>query len=85
MLVVYENLCATCGAAIDTSMPMTTQEYRRKSALIIMGSPIFGNIHCPNGCHSTYRDCNINTKSNLRRPTPEERAEYTKEQLAKAK
>jgi len=49
--------CADCGAELNRSRPLTKDNYTQA---VILG-PIMTPA-CPNGCRSTFSDCNLNTR-----------------------
>lgn len=48
--------CRECGAELNRSKPLTRKDY----TLAVISAPLMTKP-CPNGCRSTYSDCNANT------------------------
>jgi len=48
--------CSDCGAELNRSKPLTKKEY----TTAVLLCPIMTE-RCPNGCRSTFSDCNLNT------------------------
>lgn len=48
--------CRDCGKELNRSKPLTRNEY----TIAVLLCPIMTG-RCPNGCRSTYDDCNLNT------------------------
>lgn len=53
--------CADCGHELNRTIAMTEQDIKRNWARLCIGSGLVAG-KCPNGCSSTFSDCNINTK-----------------------
>lgn len=54
-IIVVE--CADCKAELNRSRPLTKKDY----TLAVLSGPLVTKP-CPNGCRSTFSDCNLNTR-----------------------
>ena len=52
--------CADCRHEMNRTRVMTGKEISANWLMIAMGSPLNAG-KCPNGCRSTFSDCNMNT------------------------
>lgn len=54
---IIVSCCADCGAELNRSNPLSGMDY----TFAVMAEPL-STRRCPNGCRSTFSDCNINTR-----------------------
>jgi hypothetical protein len=54
--------CADCAAELARSNPLTKEQY----TMAVLSAPLITKP-CPNGCRSTWSDCNINTRHEWQR------------------
>ena len=54
-IIVVE--CKDCGKELNRSRPITAEQY---TGAVLSGPLVTGP--CPNGCRSTFSDCNLNTQ-----------------------
>lgn len=52
--------CAQCNYELNRSVEMTSEEINKNWSLMCISSALVAG-QCPNGCPSTFSDCNINT------------------------
>jgi len=55
-----EVLCKECGSKLAETDEMSGSEMRSDWTRLMLSAPLVTR-QCPNGCRSTFSDCNINT------------------------
>ena len=58
-------LCRDCGRQLNETCAMTGDEVRREWLKLVTSAALMAG-KCPNGCRSTWSDCNINTEFEVR-------------------
>jgi len=63
---VLEVKCTDCGHVLNSTVVMTGEELSNHWSRLVMSSPLVTG-GCPEGCRSTFSDCNINTDMVIRK------------------